>query len=539
MDTARRQYHLRMAVGFLEGGLWQRAEAECGNLLAEASEDHDAMLLQGLASSAQGKADHAAPLLNRVAREWPQKPHPCNDLASLRPSVPCPVIIAQFRACLDLSPGDTRLRQSFAGFLIDHGQPADALKLLAETPDSAACGVLRGHALSELSRFTEAAAAFSDAVRTDPALASGWANLGMVLKIEGHYDDALAAYDRALALRPDDVQIRVNRTVALLHAGRWREAWPDYEQRLRLPGYAGLPLDRLLPCLSQRRDWTGKTIAVVHEEGYGDTLQFLRYVPLLAGLGATVVLVVPPPLQRLVRGMSGVTEVRTSLHTLSSYDFHCPFFSLPRAFESTPDQVPHDPYLRAPPELISAWRDRLPDDGLRVGLVWAGQSRPWLAGFMTLDQRRSATLAAFAPLAALPGVRFISLQAGPQSVRAQPPPVAMNLHDPMDGVTDFADTAALIHHLDVVVSVDTSVLHLAAGMGKPVLLLDRYDNCWRWLHGRSDSPWYPNLTIFRQRRPGDWSEPMRQIAHRLSQMSASLGAGAYAPPDIKRVETVQ
>jgi hypothetical protein len=177
------------------------------------------------------------------------------------------------------------------------------------------------------------------------------------------------------------------------------------------------------------------------------------------------------------------------------------------------------PYLRADPVLASAWAARLPrDGGLRVGLCWAGQARPWLDGFLALDHRRSTDLATLAPLAAVPGVRLVSLQKGAaaEQVRA----AGFDLLDPMAEVADFADTAALVANLDLVISVDTSVVHLAGAMGKPVFLLDRYDNCWRWLSGREDSPWYPTLRIFRQRRSGEWGPVIERVATALAAMAA-------------------
>ena len=163
---------------------------------------------------------------------------------------------------------------------------------------------------------------------------------------------------------------------------------------------------------------------------------------------------------------------------------------------------------------------------MRVGLAWAGQARPWLPGFSTVDRRRSAALATFAPLAAVSGVAFVSLQKGPPQEQVQSAPERMTLFDPMAEVEDFADTAAVIANLDLVVSVDTAVVHLAGAMGKPVFLLDRYDNCWRWLSGRADSPWYPNLTIFRQDAMGDWSAPMARAVAALRAIAAYRGTGS-------------
>ncbi len=252
-------------------------------------------------------------------------------------------------------------------------------------------------------------------------------------------------------------------------------------------------------------------------------MQFARYLPLLAERGARVVACVPQALVRVMTTVPGVAEVVTDAARLPAHDFICPFFSLPRAFGTTVETIPPAPLLAADPVLVRQWTARLPRDGMLVGLVWAGQSRPWLAGFRTLDRRRSVALAEFAPLAAITGVRFVSLQAGPPARQA--PPAGMALFNPMAGVTDFAETAAIIAALDVVVSVDTSVVHLAGLLGKPVLMLDRYDGCWRWLSGRQDSPWYPNLTIFRQDELGDWSAPMARLAASLHAMALFRGFG--------------
>jgi len=291
-------------------------------------------------------------------------------------------------------------------------------------------------------------------------------------------------------------------------------------------GAASLPLEFLLPALREAGDLAGRTILLTHEEGFGDTIQFLRYAPLLAGRGARVLAWVPGPLVRLVRGAAGIDAVITGDGAPPPFDFHCPFVSLPRAFESSPATVPAAPYLSASPALAAEWALHLPATGIRVGLAWAGQARPWLPGFSLVDRRRSASLEAFAPLATVPDVKLVSLQKGPAQEQARLAPEGMRLCDPMALAEDFADTAAIIANLDLVVSVDTAVVHLAGAMGKPVFLLDRYDNCWRWLSRRADSPWYPSLTIFRQERLGDWSAPMARAVAALHAFAAYRGAGA-------------
>ena len=512
----------------LETGHFVAAAAAAAALLAEDATDTEARLLLGLARGAAGEAETAAALLDQVARARPECAHPCHDLAALlRRLDRGEQAAAQYRAALTLAPNDTALRRGFASHLLETGEAAAALAALDPADDSAAAHHLRGLPLAEQDDFAAAAEAFRGTVARDPRPADGWSNLGMMLRAEARFAEAIAAHDQAVARAPEAPQIRVNRAVALLHAGRFTEAWADYEWRLRLPGHTPLPPERLLPDLAAAGDLGGRTVLLTHEEGFGDTLQFVRYAPLLAARGARVILALPPPLMRLLAPLAPVVPLAGPL---PDHDFHCPFFSLPRAFATTLETVPAAvPYLAADPTLVAAWAARLrPASGggtLRVGLVWAGQARPWLRGFATLDRRRSAALADFAPLAGLPGLRFVSLQAGPSAGEAAYPPPDLTLFDPMAEVRDFADTAALVAGLDLVVSVDTAVAHLAGALGRPVFLLNRYDSCWRWLSGRADSPWYPRMRIFRQERPGDWNAPIRQVAAAIGTRALLSVAG--------------
>ena len=354
----------------------------------------------------------------------------------------------------------------------------------------------------------------------------------MMLRIDGRFDESLAAFDRAIARADDDPRIAVNRALMLLHAGRWEAGWRDFEARFDRPDYAAPSNAPSLPRIEADARLDRKRVLVWHEEGFGDTLQVARYLPMLIEAGALVTALVPGPLVRLLRGMAGITVIQTGDGAVPPHDFQCPFLSLPGAFRATTGNLPSAPYFFADPELAAAWSARLPLGGLRAGLVWAGQARRWLQGFASVDRRRSVGLAAFAPLAAVRGVRFISLQAGTAAAQGLEPPPGMELTDPMNMVHDFSDTAAIIANLDLVISVDTSVAHLAGAMGKPVFLLDRFDNCWRWLHGRTDSPWYPSMTIFRQPRPGDWGAVMhRAAASRLTSLAIFRdGNPAVSPP---------
>jgi Flp pilus assembly protein TadD len=523
---------LKTAIDHLEARRWRLAEVQTRVLLAVDPNDVEATLILGLAIAASGEASRAAPFLQRVRRARPDCADPCRDLETMRPRVPRALVARQYRTCLRLMPDDARLRRNFASFLLDNGEPDNALSVLRDAPESAMTNNLRGMALAEIGKFREATRCFDGAARLDPNSSAGWANLGMMLRIEGRFDDSLAAYDRAIERAENDPQLRINRAIALLHAGRWEAAWQDYEWRFNRPGYAAISSAPMLPVLEATTRLDGTRILVRHEEGFGDTLQLARYLPMLARLGAAVIASVPAALVRLLQGMSGIAVVQTGHGDLPGHDFQCPFFSLPKVFATTTRTVPTAPYLTADPALAAAWSARLPSDGFRAGLVWAGQARPWLHGFTSVDRRRSVRLAAFAPLALARDVRFVSLQAGTPAAQGQEPPPGMELTDPMELVRDFADTAAIIANLDAVISVDTSVAHLAGAMGKPVFLLDRYDNCWRWLHGRTDSPWYPSMTIFRQPKPGDWDSVMHRAAASLS----SLTIFRSGPPPASRTD---
>jgi tetratricopeptide (TPR) repeat protein len=517
---------LGSVLGALEAGQLQVAEVQARSWIDRDPGDIEATLLLGLAVAAQGDAARAAPLLVRVAAARPNFAHPCLDVARMLPDSPR-LVAAQFRACRAIAPDDPRLGFAYSSFLLDTGNPAAAAAvlraLLATAPKFGPAHNLFGMALVDLGDMAQAIDEFREAAALDPYEGAVWANLGVALKIEGRFDEAVAAHDQALICAPNDPRLRLNRAVALLRAGRMAEAWPDFESRLASPRGLKLPMERLLPAIDGI-DLAGATVLAWHEEGFGDTLHFGRYLPLLAARGARVLARLPAELLRLFASMPEITLIDERA-PIPAFDWHVPVFSLPRAFGTTVETIPADiPYLRPAPELVADWGERLddmlPPGKLRVGLVWAGQARPWLPWFTTLDGRRSMSLAALAPLGAVPGIALVCLQKGPPADEARLPPPGMVLHDPMGDVADFADTAAIVANLDIVVSVDTSMVHLAGAIGKPVLMLDRYDNCWRWLSGREDSPWYPSLRILRQPRPGEWDPVVARACAMLAEMAA-------------------
>lgn len=511
---------LRMALDALNAGRHDEARSLTLKL---ADEDHiEARLLHGLALGGLGEADAAAGMLCRIARENPSALHPCHDVAGLLGGQQrAEAAEATFRAALRLTPDDPRLLLAYGDYLALRWRPEEAVATLRHglhvRPGDLGTMNQLGIVLATMGQMNEALAIFRDVVAINPANHAAWANLGCALANEGAFEDALAYYHRAIRLKPDEPQIRLNHSICLLKAGRMTQGWSEHEWRLALPGHTDLPRRLLLPSLSDGTDLSGRTVLVTQEEGYGDTLMYLRYVPPLVDRGARVVVWVPEALKRVAQRAEPRATVLSGDVPRQDFTWHCPFISLPRAFAGTGGAAGRPaPYLRADPQRVAAMEALLPPrDGPRVGLVWGGAPRPNDPAAHGIDRRRSIGLAALAPLADLRGMTFISLQKGPHADQLAGTPPGLRLHDPMAHVHDMDDTASLLMSLDVVVSVDTSVVHLAGGLGRPTILLDRYDNCWRWLHGRNDSPWYPSVRILRQSRPGDWAGVVERLVAML------------------------
>lgn len=376
-----------------------------------------------------------------------------------------------------------------------------------------------GGALQKLGRLDEAEAALRAAVALAPEEADTYSNLGNLLHDLGKFDAAAAALAEALRLDPEHPGARYNRSILNLTAGRLAEGFAEYTWR-----WKGLNRTPMLPGPA----WAGepaadKTLLLYPDQGAGDFIQFSRFAPIAAQRAGAVTLLVSPALFPLFQAFAapGLTvQSGTWTSDAAAHDLHCPVIDLPHALGVTEDTIPRGPYLAADPALAAAWRSRLSGlRGRRIGLAWAGNPD------YPNDRARSMRFAALAPLLQAPDVSFVSLQQGGAPWTARPRDAAAarprdpaaarpldaaageRLHDWTHELTGFADTAALIDGLDLVISVDTSVAHLAGAMGKPVWLLNRYDTDWRWMRDRDDSPWYPAMRIFRQQTPGDW-EPV-------------------------------
>jgi len=426
--------------------------------------------------------------------------------------------VACFSRALTLHSGYVEAYNNLGCVLHLVGRPDLALapleKAAALSPQTPDIHNNLGMAYYDKDRLEDAKRCFLAALAIDPDCSGAHNNLGMLLQRIGRPDLAARAYRDAMRLDPDATEAQNNLAMALLLQGDYAEGWRVHEKRW---------LSRhLKPTLRgfEQPLWTGElgaTRLLIHaDQGLGDTLQFCRYLPLI-DRRHRIVLEVQPPLADFMRQLPGVEAVVARGEPLPDFDAHCPIMSLPFVFGTELDTIPNQtPYLRADPVKVAGWAKRMkPAKGLRVGLVWAGGARPHQPELEPVNRRRSMSLATLAPLAQTRGVSFVSLQKGPPALEAQAPPQGMALFDFTDDLHDFTDTAALVETLDLVISVDTAVAHLAGAMGKPVWLLNRFDSDWRWLRAGGTTPWYPSMRLFRQPCLGDWQSVMAAVRSAL------------------------
>jgi tetratricopeptide (TPR) repeat protein len=431
-----------------------------------------------------------------------------------------PQALASFAEGLRLDPDDVTLRNGRGVVLLELGRPDAALAdfeyLLARAPDDCDTRGNYGNALLKLNRPAQALAAYDRALAARPDNAQLLTNRAVALRRLDRPQEARISASRALLSRPDFAEARFVEAIARLTLGDF-SGWRGYEARWAV---GNLP--------SQRRNFTaprwldgeplaGKTVLLHAEQGFGDTLQFVRYAPLLVERGATVILEVQRELVRLLSGLPGVAAVIARGEALPAFDLHCPLLSLPLAFSTAPATIPAQcPYLTAPAAEVAAWRARLPCGLRSIGIAWSGDPTH------DNDLNRSIGLAILAPLFDIPGVNFVSLQ---QDVRPDDQVLVQGLPELSCGgvpFRDFAETAAVITALDAVIAVDSAVAHLAGALGKPLFLLLPFAADFRWLRERRDSPWYPSARLYRQPQFGNWEAAVAALARDLgSAVSAA------------------
>jgi tetratricopeptide (TPR) repeat protein len=430
---------------------------------------------------------------------------------------------ASLREALTLKPDLNQARNNLGLALHSQGRLQEAQPLfeqaLVQDPGYSNARINLANSLRIAGNHARAQQELEALLAAEPDCIAALNNLGAVFQDIGQPRRALEKLTRALELAPDAPQSRWNLALTQLQLGDYASGWRNFEAR-----WSGCDTLRGAQRLPPPQQWrgepvSGKRVLLWAEQGFGDTLQFIRFAQDLSARGAAVSALVQPELERLLTRAPGLAAVLPLGAPLPPYDVHCPLMSLPHQLGVTPDGTSlrgAQPYLSAEPQAAREWRQRIGAScGLKVGLVWAGNSREHDPQHAAIDLRRSISLRAMAPILATRGCSFFSLQKGPaaQELKSGDAPIL----DFSAQWRDFADTAALLANLDLVISVDTAVAHLAGAMGKPVWLMNRYDSCWRWLLDRDDSPWYASLRQFRQPAPGAWGAVIAAVAAALGR----------------------
>lgn len=373
-------------------------------------------------------------------------------------------------------------------------------------PDYAEAYSNRGNAFQELKQFDAAIASYDKAVSLKPEDHLAQFNRGIALQQLNKFDEALACYDKAIAARPNFPDACWNKSLALLTGGNYLDGWPLYEWRWQVSKFAAAKRNFIHPLWLGQESLAGKTILLHSEQGLGDTIQFCRYIPLISDLGARVILEAEPPLTGLLKEITGLSEVFAKGSSLPEFDCHCPLMSLPLALKTELNTIPCTRrYLKSDPSKSAHWKSRLGEKmNPLVGLVWSGNITH------SNDRNRSILLSDL--IRHLPaGISFVSLQKDVRDADKSTLESNAEILHLGDELNDFADTAALCDLMNVVISVDTSVAHLNGALGNPTWVLLPFSPDWRWMLDRDDSPWYPDLRLFRQPNPDDWSGAFEKL----------------------------
>jgi tetratricopeptide (TPR) repeat protein len=532
---------LATAIGLHETGQLQDAEKLYRAVLQQNPRHAGALYLLGLAALATRRYQRAADLIGRSIRFNPDFPPAYSNLGIALAALNRPAealaqydaavardpdfveayynrgvllkdlgrnaaAIESFDMALALRPGDVESLNN-RGLVLNAekrhaGALADFDKAIALRPGFAAAHCNRGMALMALKRPAEALAAYDRALALQHDLAEAWCNRGDALHELNRPEDAVASFDKAITLRPDFAEPHFGRGLSLLMTGRYGEGFREHEWRKRRSGAPAVRSFRQPPWLG-KSDIAGRTLFIHPELYLGDMVQFCRYALLAAACGAKVVLAVQRPLRALLGSLGPDIVLIEEGEAPARFDLHCPVLSLPLAFGTTLENVPAPmPYLYAEAERIAEWKQKIGEHGLKIGICWQGSAT-------RLELDRSFPVTAFAPLSRLPGVRLISLQSGFGLEQLADLPDGFQVEhfgDTSDsGQRPFVVLAAMMANLDLVITTDTVVAHVAGAMGRPAWIVLKQVADWRWGQHGDTTPWYPTLRLFRQKKSGDWT----------------------------------
>lgn len=508
-----------LAIAAYKAGRLSEAEQICQNIISGSPDHFDATHVLAVVQAAQRKNELALATYDRALALRPDHADVLNNRGNTL------LALDRLHDALDSYGRALAQRKNYPEAHSNRGSVLERLNRLDEAlesydsalalrPDFVEALYNRGNTLKALKRFKDALDSYDRAIALQPQHADAYNNRGQVLKELMRYDDALKSYDAAIAVQPKHVMAHCNAAALRLLTGDFSRGWIDYEWRWLKDSVISTYRHFPQPIWRGEGSISGKTVLVHSEQGLGDTIQFSRYVPMVAAQGARVIFEVQKPLQALMADFAPSVEVVGRGDPLPAFDIHCPLLTLPLAFETRLETVPSaKSYLRAPASHLAKWRTRLADIARpRIGLVWSGNPRH------DRDIERSIPFHSLVPILDAHAT-FISLQ---KELRAADSPILTEHSEVLnlgEGLADFSDTAALVSEIDLVISVDTSVAHLAAALGRPTWILLTHVPDWRWLLGRDDSPWYPTVRLFRQDASRNWNGVIARLRQAIEKFA--------------------
>jgi tetratricopeptide (TPR) repeat protein len=480
--------------------------------------DMNVLFRRAVDQQVRGRFEDALPLYDAALRLDPSLPAAhCNRAIVLQSLNRLDEALSGYDRAIELEPHNADAYFNRATVLDRLDRIAEAIQCydhaIALKPGHIEALTNQGNALRKLDRPAESLQNFNKVIELSPELADAYLNRANALMDLKQLQEALQSFDKAIALKPNNFEALYGKSTCTLLSGDWETGWRVYEWRKKWAASAGL---HRYPDV----EWTGheslegKTFLIHAEQGLGDTVQFCRYALLAEERGARVTLAVQEPLVRLLKNLAPVIEIEKLGASFASFEHQIALLSMPLAFETTPGVCPAKvPYLRAEPDKIAKWRERIGSEGFKIGICWQGRKQS------KIDVGRSFPVRHFEVIAKLPNVRLISLQkdAGVEQLRDLPRGMKVEtLGEDFDAGPDaFVDTAAVVECVDLVITSDTAVAHLAGALACPTCVVLKYVPDWRWLLDRSDSPWYPTLRLFRQPAPGDWPSVFAAIRAEL------------------------
>ena len=507
----------RQASGAFHDGDLEKAERLCSGILEYQPDDFEALHLLGMVNFQRRRMVEALRLLAAALKANPDSSDTMSNLGlALHTVGRYEEATLWYRHALAIAPDHPEILYNFGNACLELGRFAEARSrydaVLAIVPAHAGALVNRGNALLRLNDVEAALSSYEAALVVMPGHPQILTNRGHTLRRLGRPLEALAEFDKAIAAAPEFAEAHFEAAMTQLSLGDFETGWKAYEWRWKTGAFAPRRRSFRKPQWEGGVSVAGKTILLHAEQGFGDTIQLIRYAPLLRKMGANVICEVQPELQPLLSQLEGISVIAAGAPP-PAFDLHCPLFSLPFAFKTRFDTIPAEvPYLAATAERQAYWRNRVPQGRPRAGFVWSGSASH------RSDASRSIALARLAPLFQDPPLSCVSLQT---ELRSADKVALADLPDLVHlggDIRDFTDTAAIISLLDIVVSVDTVAAHLAGAMGKQVVILLPHVADFRWMRERKDTPWYPTAKLFRQPAHGDWDSVITRLRDELARL---------------------